>query len=71
MPKEKMRTVKRFGSRYGLKTRRRRNEVEGGYRGRTHVCSKCGAKKIKRVEAGIWQCGKCRHKFAGHAYRVS
>jgi len=70
MPREKMKTVKRFGPRYGLKTRRRLNEIEGGYRGKKLRCSKCGAVKLKRVAAGIWQCLKCRNKFASHAYRV-
>ena len=70
MPKEKMRTVKRFGSRYGTKPRRRTNEIESGYMGRKFKCSECGAKKVKRVAAGIWQCGKCKFKFASNAYRV-
>lgn len=70
MPKEKMRTVKRFGSHFGLKPRRRLNEVEGGYIGRTNECSKCKAKKVKRIEAGIWQCQKCNRKFTSNAYRV-
>jgi len=70
MPREKMKTVKRFGPRYGLKTRRRLNEIEGSYRGKKLRCSKCGAMKLKRVAAGIWQCLKCRNKFASHAYRV-
>ncbi|MBR9680366.1 MAG: 50S ribosomal protein L37ae [Candidatus Altiarchaeota archaeon] len=71
MPKEKMRTVKRFGSKFGLKPRRRLNEIEGGYVGRLQNCTKCGAKKVSRIEAGIWQCAKCKHKFASNAYRVS
>jgi large subunit ribosomal protein L37Ae len=70
MAKEKLKTAKRLGPRYGLKTRRRLNEVERGYRGKQQRCAKCGATKLERVAAGIWQCKKCNHKFASHAYRV-
>ncbi|MBR9689758.1 MAG: 50S ribosomal protein L37 [Candidatus Altiarchaeota archaeon] len=70
MAKEKMRTVKRLGAGYGLKPRRRLNEIEGGYLGRLQKCSECGAQKVKRIEAGIWKCQKCNRKFASNAYRV-
>lgn len=70
MAKEKLKTVKRLGPRYGLKTRRRLDEIERGYRGKLRRCTKCGATKLRRVAAGIWQCRKCDQKFASHAYKV-
>ena len=70
MPREKLKTVKRFGVRYGLKPRRRLDEIERGYRGKFLKCEACGEKKVKRVSAGIWKCQKCGTKFAGGAYRV-
>ena len=70
MPREKLKSTKRFGVRYGLKPRRRLDEIEKGYRGKLHKCSVCAEVKVKRVSAGIWKCQKCGHKFAGGAYRV-
>jgi large subunit ribosomal protein L37Ae len=36
-----------------------------------HVCPNCMKPSLKRVAAGIWQCKKCRFKFAGKAYKPS
>ncbi len=66
----KMKMVKRFGPRYGLKPRRRLEEIERMYRHRRYKCPKCGSLKVRRVSAGIWQCEKCKFKFASGAYRV-
>ncbi len=70
MPREKLKTVKRFGVRYGLKPRRRLDEIERGYRGKRLKCRECGEQRVKRVMAGVWKCSKCGTKFAGDAYRV-
>ena len=70
MPREKLKTVKRFGVRYGLKPRRRLDEIEKGYRGKLLKCKFCGETRVKRVSAGVWKCLKCGTKFASGAYRV-
>ncbi len=64
---KKSRSAGRFGVRYGTKNRKLVADIEekmhAGY-----TCSKCGAKKIKRIGTGIWQCTKCMHTFAGGSY---
>lgn len=70
MAVSKLNTSKRFGARYGTKTKRKVDEIERGYKGRTYVCPQCGQPKVKRLATGIWQCRKCGHKFASHAYKA-
>jgi large subunit ribosomal protein L37Ae len=60
--------VGRFGPRYGVRIRRRVQEIEEGRRGR-HVCPKCQAPAVHRRSSGVWQCRHCGHVFAGGAYR--
>ena len=55
----------KFGARYGLRIRRRYLEVEAQ---KTKICPYCKKKQLKRVAAGIWECKKCKTKFAGGAY---
>ena len=57
----------RFGARYGMKLRNKVNEIEKRQKA-LHPCPYCKVKKVKRVTAGIWQCGKCDAKFTGKAY---
>jgi len=63
----KSRTAGRFGVRYGTKNRKLVADIEekmhAGY-----SCSKCGAKKIRRIGTGIWECAKCGFTYAGGAY---
>ena len=66
----KLKLTKRFGARYGLKPKRRVEEVERMYRHRFYKCPKCGSWSLKRKAAGIWVCKKCGFKVAGGAYRV-
>ncbi len=60
--------VGRYGPRYGVRIRRRVQEVEEGRRAR-HVCPKCQAAAVRRRSSGVWQCRHCGHVFAGGAYR--
>ncbi|MEM2115592.1 MAG: 50S ribosomal protein L37ae [Candidatus Woesearchaeota archaeon] len=60
---------KRFGARYGLRIRKRVDEVERLSR-KTYRCPYCGKIAVKRVAVGIWQCKSCNSKFTGYAYSV-
>lgn len=57
----------RFGARYGVRVRRRVDEIEEEQR-QDHGCPECGAEKVNRVSTGIWRCRRCDHTFAGGAY---
>ena len=58
----------RFGPRYGVRIRRRSQEIDESRRSK-HVCPKCQATAVRRRSSGVWQCRHCGHVFAGGAYR--
>ena len=60
--------VGRFGPRYGVRIRRRVQEIDE-IRRSSHVCPKCQAQAVRRRSSGVWQCRHCGHVFAGGAYR--
>ncbi len=60
--------VGRYGPRYGVRIRRRVQEIEEARR-TSHVCPKCQAPAVRRRSSGVWQCRHCGHVFAGGAYR--
>ncbi len=62
-------STKRFGSRYGRSIRERVGKIEVEQR-KLHKCPYCNNVKVKRLAVGIWQCQKCKVKFAGKAYTV-
>jgi large subunit ribosomal protein L37Ae len=61
------RSAGRFGPRYGRFIRKRVVEVEEVQKA-THTCPRCDQKAVKRKGTGIWECRKCKFKFAGGAY---
>ena len=61
-------SVGRFGPRYGVRIRRRVQEVEEGLR-RRHTCPRCQAVSVRRKSTGVWECRRCGNVFAGGAYR--
>jgi large subunit ribosomal protein L37Ae len=61
------RSAGRFGPRYGRFIRKRVSEVEEVQKA-THTCPRCDQKAVKRKGTGIWECRKCKFKFAGGAY---
>ncbi len=61
-------SVARFGPRYGVRIRRRVQEIEETLRMR-HLCPNCQAVAVKRRSSGVWECRHCGHVFAGGAYR--
>ena len=67
---EKLGSVKRFGARYGRKTKVKFSKVETEQR-KLHKCPYCSKVAVKRLSLGIWQCRKCGVKFTGKAYSVT
>ena len=63
-------SVKRFGARYGRKTKLKFSKVENEQR-KLHKCPYCSKIAVKRVAMGIWQCRKCDIKFTGKAYSLT
>ena len=63
-------SAKRFGARYGRKTKLKFSNVETEQR-KLHRCPYCSKIAVKRIALGIWQCRKCNVKFAGKAYSVT
>ena len=65
--KEKLGSMKRFGTRYGPRNKKKVAAIEKLHRGR-HKCPFCNYVKVTRLSKGIWQCEKCNAKFTGKAY---
>ena len=61
--------VKRFGPRYGRRTRLKYGMIERVQRSR-QKCPYCNQIKVRRVSTGVWNCEKCGAKFTGKAYTV-
>ncbi len=59
--------VKRFGPRYGKRTRERLSKVETVSKA-THKCPYCNYVAVKKIANGIFSCNKCSSKFTGKAY---
>ena len=60
--------VGRYGPRYGVRIRRRVQEIEEGLKHR-HACPRCAAMSVLRASTGVWECRRCGYVFAGGAYR--
>jgi len=61
--------TKRFGARYGRKTKTKFAKIEKQQRAK-HKCPYCNKEGVRRVAMGIWNCTKCEAKFAGKAYTL-
>lgn len=61
--------TKRFGARYGRRTKKAFAKIESQHRGK-HKCPYCNKEAVKREAVGIWECKKCFVKFAGKAYTI-
>ena len=66
---EKLGSAKRFGARYGRKTKLKFSKVETEQR-KFHKCPYCNKIAVKRLSMGIWACRKCDAKFTGKAYTI-
>ena len=66
---DKLGSAKRFGARYGSKTKHMFAKIEKEQR-KLHKCPYCSNVKVKRIAVGIWECRKCSSKFTGKAYTI-
>ena len=64
---KKVKAAGKFGSRYGLKTRKRFLDINRRAK-KKHICPKCLKDSLRRVAAGIYECKKCKNKITGGAY---
>jgi len=58
----------RYGARYGQRIKRKIANIERNQR-KKQICPFCG-RTVKRLSKGIWQCKRCKKKFAAHAYYI-
>ena len=63
---KKVKAAGRFGVRYGRRVRSKIADIESNQR-QKQKCIFCKG-IAKRVSKGIWECKKCKRKFAGHLY---
>ena len=66
---EKLKSTKRFGARYGPRSKIKIDKIENIQRS-YQKCPYCTYKKVKRISVGIWKCYKCKSKFTGRAYAI-
>ena len=57
----------KYGSRYGVKIRKRLMETESE-RVKKRTCPRCAHVAVKRKDTGIWLCRHCGYKYAAGAY---
>jgi large subunit ribosomal protein L37Ae len=67
---KKSRAAGRFGARYGKKVRSKLADVESKQRIK-QKCPFCNKPGIKRTSKGIWECKKCKKRFASDVYYLS
>lgn len=64
---KKFGSIKRFGARYGRRIREKVSKIEQKQK-LPNKCPYCKRPSARRLATGLWQCNKCRAKFAGGAY---
>ena len=67
---EKLKSTKRFGTRYGRTLKVRLDKIEAISK-QKHKCPYCLKAGVKRVSLGIWHCKKWNSKFSGKAFTLS
>ena len=68
MTTRKLKSVARFGARYGKKIRERVLKVEREQHAK-RTCPHCRTGVLKRSAAGLYACVKCGARMAGGAYQ--
>ena len=66
---KKTKSAGRFGARYGKTVKMRLVKVEIKQRVK-QKCPFCERIGVKRVSNGIWNCSKCKKKFASNTYHL-
>ena len=66
---KKSKAAGRFGARYGRRVRTKIAEVETFQR-KKQKCIFCNG-VAKRLSKGIWECNKCKKKFAENTYTLT
>ncbi|NTV24500.1 MAG: 50S ribosomal protein L37ae [Nanoarchaeota archaeon] len=69
MAKDVPTSVRRFGVRYGRRTKLMFGNIEQKQR-KHYKCPFCTKEDVKRISVGVWQCLKCNAKFTGKAYSL-
>ncbi len=64
---KKTKSAGRFGARYGKTVRNKLVKVEVRQR-KKQKCPFCEKLGAKRLSKGIWECSKCKKKFASNTY---
>jgi len=64
---KKTRASGRFGARYGKKAKDKLVKVEDKQR-KKQRCPFCNRLGVKRLEKGVWECKKCKKKFASNTF---
>lgn len=64
---KKVGSAGRFGSRYGVKIRKKVLKIEEKQK-QAHTCPNCSKKTLKREAAGMYKCDSCSLTIAGGAY---
>lgn len=57
----------KFGSKYGKRIRQDVLKAEKKSKA-SYKCPSCSRVSVKRLASGIWECAKCKVKFASGAY---
>lgn len=66
MRTKQVKSAGRFGSKHGIRVRRKITKIESVQR-KKQFCIFCSG-VAKRISKGLWECKKCKKKFAGHTY---
>lgn len=69
MKTKKIGSAGRYGTRYGLKLRKKITSIEKKQR-KKQECPYCLKKQVKRISFGIYKCKSCHTKFTNKAYYV-
>ena len=66
----KTKSAGRFGARYGKRVRDKLVKVETNQRVK-QKCPFCEKEGVKRISKGIWECPRCKKKFASNTYYLN
>ncbi|MEK6914186.1 MAG: 50S ribosomal protein L37ae [Nanoarchaeota archaeon] len=69
MRTKKIKSAGRFGSKHGVRVRRKITEIESTQRKKQN-CIFCNG-IAKRISKGLWECKRCEKKFSGHTYFIN